>query len=604
MKHIQFEVGRSSVTGRTVLERQVVHIHDAQADPELKSFAGVRLSGARTMLGVPLLREGSPIGVAVLMRRKVQPFTDKQIELAQTFADQAVIAIENVRLFDEVQARTREVQESLEYQTAISDVLDVISRSPNELQPVLDTIVQTASRLCDAEFAVIYMLRDDKYHLVAADNTEAAVVRYASEHPTAVGRGSLVGRTALECKTVHIPDCLADPEYTFHDLQVIAQYRSILGVPLLRHGVPIGVIALVRTAVKPFADKQIELVETFADQAVIAIENARLFEAEQARTRELSEALEQQTATSEVLQVISSSPGELEPVFDAMLANATRLCEASYGTMWLCEGDGFRTSALHGAWPAFYTERLQSGALFRPSPDVPLARVAQTRKPVSIADLREYRTYLEGEPLAVAAVEDAGIRTFLAVPMLKENELVGVIGIYRKEVRPFTDKQIALVTNFAAQAVIAIENTRLLNELRQRTDDLSEALEQQTATSEVLRVISQLAGRARAGVRGDAGERDAHLRGEFRCSISIRGWRGACRCNARSTAGICRVLAARTTTTEPANGPRPRRGEQADGSYRRCLDGAGLRRGRTRLRGRRQSRTLPDFPQRSDAQGK
>jgi signal transduction histidine kinase len=243
-------------------------------------------------------------------------------------------------------------------------------------------------------------------------------------------------------------------------------------------------MAMTRSAVQPFTDKQIDLVNTFADQAVIAIENVRLFDDVQKRTQELSESLEQQTATADVLKVISSSSGELQPVFDTMLAKATELCEASYGVMWLREGDAFRTAALHGALPAAYLEQLRSGTQFRPGPDVALARVAQTRKPIQIADLRESRGYLDGDPLPVAAVDVAGIRTLVVVPMLKENEFVGSIAIYRKEVRPFTDKQIDLVTSFAAQAVIAIENVRLLNELRQ-------SLQQQTATADVLKVISR-----------------------------------------------------------------------------------------------------------------
>jgi len=252
--------------------------------------------------------------------------------------------------------------------------------------------------------------------------------------------------------------------------------RTLLGVPMLKDDELIGAIVIYRQEVRPFTDKQIELVKNFAAQAVIAIENTRLL-------NELRESLQQQTATADVLKVISSSPGELNPVFDAMLANATRICDASYGAMWLREGNEFRNAAFHGPLPPAYTERWQSGRAFDPGPHSPLTRISQSRKPFQVADMREDRAYRDGHPLAVASVDVAGIRTLACVPMLKDDELVGVIVIYRKEVRLFTDKQIELLTNFAAQAVIAIENTRLLSELR-------ESLQQQTATADVLKAIS------------------------------------------------------------------------------------------------------------------
>ena len=305
-----------------------------------------------------------------------------------------------------------------------------------------------------------------------------------SKSPLQPGRGSVVGRTALEKTVIQVTDTLADPEFTFVRPPNLRPSRTLLGVPLIREGTLIGVMGLARPEVKPFNAKEIELATTFADQAVIAIENTRLFEAEQQRTRELTESLEQQTATSEVLQVISSSPGDLGPVFETMLENAIRLCQAKFGAMYLYDGEAFRTVALHGVSPAFAEARREALVVRHLHPDYPIARIARTNELIHIADLRLEQSYIERDPRMVEAVDLAGARSLVMVPMLKEGRLIGAIGVYRQEVRPFTDKQIELVANFAAQAVIAIENTRLLNELR-------ESLQQQTATADVLKVISR-----------------------------------------------------------------------------------------------------------------
>jgi two-component system NtrC family sensor kinase len=295
--------GRGSITGRTFLERQTVHLPDCLADAEytLRDFQAI--GQHRSMLGVPLLREGCPIGVITLWRTVVLPFTGAEIDLVKTFADQAVIAIENTRLFDEVKTRTRELTKSLQQQTATADVLKIISQSTFELQPVFDAIAQTTSRLCNAEAAFIFMFREEKLHAVATNNASDAFIQHASSYPIIPERGSITGRTFLERKMVHISDCLADPEYTLRDAQAIGKYRSLLGVPLLREGVAIGVITLLRTVVMPFTDGQIDLVKTFADQAVIAIENARLFDSVEARTRELAKSLEDlRTAQDRLVQ--------------------------------------------------------------------------------------------------------------------------------------------------------------------------------------------------------------------------------------------------------------------------------------------------------------
>jgi GAF domain-containing protein len=475
--------GRGSVAGRTALEQKTVHLPDCLADPEYTLLDFQEVGGHRSMLGVPLLRDGVTIAVIVLLRNAVRPFTDKQIELVTTFANQALIAIENVRLFDEVQARTEELSESLQQQTATADLLEVISRSAFDLRPVFETIAESAVRLCEARLAFIYRFDGEVLRMVADYATPAEFKKWMADHPIRPGRDSASGRAALERRTIHIHDVRADPEYSF-GAKDVEPFRTVLTVPMLKGDNLLGVILTYRLEMRPFTEKQIALLETFADQAVIAIENVRLFDEVQARTRELSEALEQQTATSEVLQVISSSPGTLQPVFEAMLENATRICEAKFGNLLLYDANGFRVAAMHGAPQAWSELRGRDPVIRFNNPKNPLARVATTRQLQHIADFRMEESYLKRAEGPVALAETAGARTVLVVPMLKESELVGVIGIYRQEVRPFTEKQIELVQNFANQAVIAIENTRLLNELR-------ESLQQQTATADVLKVISR-----------------------------------------------------------------------------------------------------------------
>jgi two-component system NtrC family sensor kinase len=386
-------------------------------------------------------------------------------------------------LQEQLDRRTRERDEALQQQTATGEVLGIIRQSPADAQPVFDTIVQSAARLCGAIFSVVYLYDDDRLRIAATKNFTAEATRqiYERQELKRPDRSNLGGRAILDRAIVHVHDVLEDPEYS-REFALAGGWRAVLAVPLVRDGKSLGAITVGKAEPTPFSDWQIQLLKTFADQALVAIENVRLFEAEQARTRELSESLEQQTATSEVLKIISSSPGELEPVFDAMLASATRICEAKFGILFLTEGDAFRTVALYGAPPAF-AEARQREPIIRAGPGISLHQAAITRQPVQVADIQAEPAYTN-DPQRFAILKLAGARTVLSVPMLKDDWTVGVISIYGQEVRPFTDKQIELVQNFAAQAVIAIENTRLLNELR-------ESLQQQTATADVLKVISR-----------------------------------------------------------------------------------------------------------------
>jgi len=439
------------------------------------------------MLGVPLMRDGLAVGALGLLRSTVSPFSQAQIELVTTFADQAVIAIENVRLFQEVRARTDELGEALRQQTATADVLKVISRSTFNLEAVLDTLVESATRLCDADHSWLF-LRDGNFFRWAASfghGTEVhdRIEAYFKPLEVPVDRGSITGRAALEGRLVHVPDVLADPDYTWSEAQHIGGYRAAIGVPLFREGTVIGVIFVAKCLPEPFSANQMELVTTFADQAVIAIENVRLFDEVQARTRELEEALEYQTATGDVLNVISRSPAQIQPVLDTIVETARRLCEAYDAVILLREGDYLSVASHRGPIPVDFAKWPISRGWVT-------GRAVVDCKPMHVADLEAAaEEFPDGHAMALRQ----GHRTLLATPLLRENVAIGAIVIRRTEVRPFSEKQIAVLQTFATQAVIAIETARLFEEVQTRTAELTEALEQQTATSEVLQVISRSA---------------------------------------------------------------------------------------------------------------
>ena len=465
---------------RMMRTKQAVHVIDNAA--ETVPTPAARLGRARSTVDVPMIKDGALVGAIAVYRQEVRPFTDKQIALVQNFAAQAVIAIENTRLLNELRQRTTDLTKSLEQQTATSEVLSVISSSPGDLKPVFVAMLENAVQICGANFGNVYRWSADALHLVATHNTPPAFAEARRNSPFRPGPDTPTGRMVATKTVTHVADLAAEPRATEQDDREVrfgvdvGGIRTLLSVPMLKEGELVGAFTIYRQEVRPFTDKQIALVKNFAAQAVIAIENTRLL-------NELRESLEQQTATSEVLRVISGSPNELGPVFQTMLANATRLCEANFGTLNLYKDGTFPVAAMHDV-PAAYAEFRRLNPQFRVVDRHPLARVAVTGQVQQIFDMRLEPLYLEKDPSFIAMVERAGARTLFLVPMLKDNDVIGVITIFRQEVRPFTDKQIELVKNFAAQAVIAIENTRLLNELR-------ESLQQQTATSDVLKVISR-----------------------------------------------------------------------------------------------------------------
>ena len=486
--------------GRIIRGERIVHIVDITQEESYRRrdpqrVATVELNQARTCLWVALRKDDRLVGVLNAFRREVLPFTEKQISLLQNFAAQAVIAIENARLLEDLRERTEDLQESLEYQTATSDVLKVISRSTFDLQPVLDTVVETAARLCNAEMGMIARREGDMYR-------PASTFAFSPEWETAVwqitfepGRGSVIGRVAQSGETVHVPNLVADTEYAMPGVITLGKMRTALGVPLLRQGDPIGVLYLARQRVDPFTDRQIELVRTFADQAVIAIENSRLLRELRERGSELQESLEFQTATSDVLKVMSGSVFDLQPILQTVVTAAVQLCRADQAVIYRHHNGEYRWAAGYSLTPEY--ERIEREVSIRPGSGTLIGRVALERGTVHILDAWTDPLYEVKDDARIG-----GIHTMLGVPLLLDGFPIGAIGLARRRIEPYTEKQVELVRTFADQAVIAIENARLIAETHAARDAAETALRELQAAQASLVHAQKMAalGQLTAGI--------------------------------------------------------------------------------------------------------
>ena len=448
--------------GQIVTTKQVIHLADIKAMPTYDNkmrIATIELAGARTLIGVPMLRDNEVVGVLGIYRQEVRPFTDKQVELLTNFAAQAVVAIENTRLLNEL-------RELLQQQTATADVLKTISRSTFDIQSVLNTLVYSAGSLCDAENVQIFLRDGEVYRLAAYNGFSPEYQEYAKQHPIAPGRGTLVARTALEVAPVHIPDILIDPEYTWREGQKLAGFRAAFGVPLVREERCVGVMAMTRQTPRAFTSRQMELVNTFADQAVIAIENVRLFDEVQARTRELAHSVEELRALSEVSQAVNSTL-DLQTVLETIVAKAAQLSGTEAGAIYVRdERREFQLRATYG----MSDDLIATIRDMHTGISEAVGQLTEAHDPNQTADLRE----LPPTPVNDTILR-AGYRARLLVPLVRSGEVVGALVVRRKTPGEFRASTVDLLKTFAAQSVLAIQNARLFSEIEEKSRQLAEA---------------------------------------------------------------------------------------------------------------------------------
>jgi len=465
-RSVRIRPGTGTLVGRTALEGRTVQIPDVLNDPLYEAKEDARVGNVHTMIGVPLLREGAPIGVIGLARNRVEAFSEREIQLVTTFADQAVIAIENARLLGDLQGRTHDLQESLEYQTATSDVLKVISQSGVELEPMLETLVETAARICNADRAVLQQLHDGLFRMGASFGLSQEFKDYRAHNPITPDRGTPIGRMALERRVVHVEDALNDPEFTDFESRDLGEYRTMLAVPLLREGAVIGGLFLARSRVERFTEKQIALVTTFADQAVIAIENARLFNELRARTTELGSSVAELRMLNDVAQAVSSTL-DLRSVLSTILTSSLGLTWANAGAIfrysraerafWLVEAVGWDEALLRSV-----------GDLRLAETETAMGEAVARRAPVQLADT----TQRASNPLRDLTLA-AGFHSALVVPLVGAERVLGAIILMRQEAGEFPSETVRLMQTLASQSVLAIQNARLFREIAEKSEQLA-----------------------------------------------------------------------------------------------------------------------------------